>query len=402
MTSRARRQRFLAGPDAVGRPPPRGSEQPAVAARYWVAVPWRPAAGPAARRCATPGRRRARARRSSWEHHQHAARESLRYTEQVAARLSAMGVDPHMHGPGGDAGAAAGSAFTPPRSEPARLPAARRGRADRAGHQPRRGRRAPRARSSPRCAAARTGRTWTRQTGAGCATPTGRLRRRCTSRRRRRTRRRGGWRTCCRSRCRAPWRCTSASGTARGPVRRSAAAGRGCARRWTTRTAAGGWSAATRPTRSSEAAAARRRARQHGRRDRLQRRGVRLLPRPRRARGRVRGDAQRRRQDVCSRSPTRACCAARFSTWPGGAVTLPLGRRPRCARPAPYAHRNIAHCVPLATLRLRLPGRADPGFSDPGGTLERIDPFDPVFHNARHAGRRAQRRRQDRRGQRAA
>ena len=61
-------------------------------------MPWRPAPDLIAqiRRAWAPS---GGVRRSSWEHHQHAARDSLRYTEQVAARLSAMGVDPHVMGP---------------------------------------------------------------------------------------------------------------------------------------------------------------------------------------------------------------------------------------------------------------------------------------------------------------
>ena len=76
-----------------------GSEQPAVSARYWVAVPWRPEPSPLTqiRQALIPARGGVRTGR--WEDHQHAARDSLRYTEQVAGRLAAMGIDPHFMGP---------------------------------------------------------------------------------------------------------------------------------------------------------------------------------------------------------------------------------------------------------------------------------------------------------------
>ncbi len=73
-------------------------EQPAVAARYWVAVPWRPEL-PIKQRfkaACTPPRP---GYRTSWEAHQQAARESLDYTEQIAGLLGAIGIDPHLLGP---------------------------------------------------------------------------------------------------------------------------------------------------------------------------------------------------------------------------------------------------------------------------------------------------------------
>lgn len=73
-------------------------EQPAVQARYWVAVPWRPEIAVAQRfkdACSRPRPEH----RTSWEAHQRAARESLHYTEQVAGLLAAMGIDPHIAGP---------------------------------------------------------------------------------------------------------------------------------------------------------------------------------------------------------------------------------------------------------------------------------------------------------------
>ena len=73
-------------------------EQPAVAARYWVAVPWRPELPIKQRfkQACTPPRPEYR---TSWEAHQRAARESLDYTEQIAGLLAAMGIDTHLLGP---------------------------------------------------------------------------------------------------------------------------------------------------------------------------------------------------------------------------------------------------------------------------------------------------------------
>jgi len=68
----------------------------------------------------------------------------------------------------------------------------------------------------------------------------------------------------------------------------------------------------------------------------------------------------------------------RFLSAAGLASTLPLGvDRLRATRR--YAHRNIGHCVPLATASCGCPQGLILGFSDPGGTLERIDPFDALF-----------------------
>src|SRR5215218_3033096 len=73
-------------------------EQPAVAARYWVAVPHRPVPDPvrALKRAWTPA---GGVLRSTWAEHQRAARESLAVTEQVIAYLAGMQVDAHLMGP---------------------------------------------------------------------------------------------------------------------------------------------------------------------------------------------------------------------------------------------------------------------------------------------------------------
>lgn len=44
-----------------------------------------------------------------------------------------------------------------------------------------------------------------------------------------------------------------------------------------------------------------------------------------------------------------------------------------------YAHRNIAHCVPLATASAGFDGGLLLGFSDPQRLLVRVDPFDPIL-----------------------
>jgi hypothetical protein len=73
-------------------------EQPAVQARYWIAVPWRPEI-PIKQRfrdaCSPPTPEH----RTSWAAHQRAARDSLHYTEQIAGLLVGLGIDPHIAGP---------------------------------------------------------------------------------------------------------------------------------------------------------------------------------------------------------------------------------------------------------------------------------------------------------------
>ena len=63
---------------------------------------------------------------------------------------------------------------------------------------------------------------------------------------------------------------------------------------------------------------------------------------------------------------------------PGFTATLPLGIDPLKARRS-YAQRNIAHCVPLSSTSCGSPSGLILGFADPGGTVERIDPFDPLY-----------------------
>ena len=58
--------------------------------------------------------------------------------------------------------------------------------------------------------------------------------------------------------------------------------------------------------------------------------------------------------------------------------TLPTGLDPLRAARA-YAQRNIAHCSPLVSASCGSPEGLILGFADPGGTLERLDPYDPKF-----------------------
>jgi hypothetical protein len=62
----------------------------------------------------------------------------------------------------------------------------------------------------------------------------------------------------------------------------------------------------------------------------------------------------------------------------GFTSTLPLGVDRLKARRR-YAPRNIAHCVPLTSSRCGCPGGLILGTADPGGTLERLDPYDRQF-----------------------
>jgi hypothetical protein len=73
-------------------------EQPAVQARYWVAVPWRPEVAISERfkRACSPPKPE---HRTSWQAHERAARDSLHYTEQIAGLLAGLGIDAHFPGP---------------------------------------------------------------------------------------------------------------------------------------------------------------------------------------------------------------------------------------------------------------------------------------------------------------
>ena len=62
----------------------------------------------------------------------------------------------------------------------------------------------------------------------------------------------------------------------------------------------------------------------------------------------------------------------------GFTATLPLGIDPLRATRR-YAQRNIAHCVPLTSSRCGCPGGLILGTADPGGTIERLDPYDRQY-----------------------
>ena len=74
----------------------------------------------------------------------------------------------------------------------------------------------------------------------------------------------------------------------------------------------------------------------------------------------------------------RASSRGRHLALEGFTSTLPLGvDRLRATRR--YAQRNIAHCVALTSSRCGCPGGLILGTADPGGTLERLDPYDRQF-----------------------
>jgi hypothetical protein len=68
----------------------------------------------------------------------------------------------------------------------------------------------------------------------------------------------------------------------------------------------------------------------------------------------------------------------RWLSLPGFTTTIPLGIDALRATRS-YAQRNIAHCLPLTSSSCGSPDGLILGFADPGGTLERINPFDRLF-----------------------
>ena len=222
------------------------AEQPAVAARWWVVVPYRPVIDDPRRQlqALAAGAKH----RVLWATHRDAAVESLRYCAQVDGALRRAGIDTwpldgtqtlallweRLHP----------AAETTPDFErlARRLPGRRR-------HRPRRWPPGSATSCWRRCARTRP-RGWTSPSiRRGSATPTGAWRRPSISPPRRWRPTRRGWRTCSPARCPPPWRCTSRSGCAPGSGRVSGAAGSGCAPPCATRTATTGWSAQTRRTR---------------------------------------------------------------------------------------------------------------------------------------------------------
>ena len=68
----------------------------------------------------------------------------------------------------------------------------------------------------------------------------------------------------------------------------------------------------------------------------------------------------------------------RWRCLPGLTSTIPLGLDPLRATRS-YAHRNIPHCLPLTSGSCGSPEGLILGFADPGGTLERVNPFDRLY-----------------------
>ena len=68
----------------------------------------------------------------------------------------------------------------------------------------------------------------------------------------------------------------------------------------------------------------------------------------------------------------------RWLSLPGFTTTIPVGIDALRATRS-YAQRNIAHCLPLTSSSCGSPDGLILGFADPGGTLERINPFDRLY-----------------------
>jgi hypothetical protein len=68
----------------------------------------------------------------------------------------------------------------------------------------------------------------------------------------------------------------------------------------------------------------------------------------------------------------------RWLSVPGLTTTIPIGIDALRATRS-YAQRNIAHCLPLTSSSCGSPDGLILGFADPGGTLERINPFDRLY-----------------------
>ena len=68
----------------------------------------------------------------------------------------------------------------------------------------------------------------------------------------------------------------------------------------------------------------------------------------------------------------------RWLSVPGLTSTIPVGIDALRATRS-YAQRNIAHCLPLTSGSCGSPEGLILGFADPGGTLERLNPFDPLY-----------------------
>ncbi len=119
-----------------------------------------------------------------------------------------------------------------------------------------------------------------------------------------------------------------------------------------------------------------------------------LDPRPRRATPRHSSGSSNRPALTSTRSPTPGSSAAGTSRWQGSPPRC-RSASTRCGATRRYAQRNIAHCVAADVSRCGCPDGLILGTADPGGTLERLDPYDPHVPDHADADRRQGRRRQD-------
>ena len=97
-----------------------------------------------------------------------------------------------------------------------------------------------------------------------------------------------------------------------------------------------------------------------------------------RARRSVRRTRESRRLASSRRTPTPGSIRGRWLRLPGLTSTLPLGLDP-LARPAATRTATSPHCLPLTSGSCGSPEGLILGSADPGGTLERIDPFDRLL-----------------------
>ena len=350
-----------------------GAEQPAVAARWWVAVPYSPRLESAREQLRSLA---ARSRgRTLWSAHREAAIESARLTAQIEAALRAAGIETYpldgtqtlallwerLH-PATDTEcdldrlAAACQVAAATTIEEARNARHELVLAACDGARVRNRRRRGRGLAAPRRRHARG--------GPAPRIPAGLHRRR------------RGSRTCCAARCRPRSRCTSPSAAARANRRASAAGGSGFARRCSTRNAATGVVGSDEQDALEEAAAVDAElAAEIG--ATVYRVGIYCSIRDPHGRlERFKRTVKQTASEFHALTNARVIRGRRLCL-PGFTSTLPIGVDALRATRS-YAQRNIAHCVALTSSRCGSPGGVIVGTADPGGTIERADPFDPV------------------------
>ena len=393
----ATRRRFLAGltQTVFGAA---GAEQPAVAARWWVAVPYQPAAAETPREQLRHAAMRARGKTSWAAHHARRGREPAadradpgrarrRRDRDLSARRRAR------------RSRCCGSAFTPPPSSPTSTSSPTRSAS--LSDQPATRPRSSATACSARCATARRRGSTPARTPGTCATPTGRSRRSCTSAPRRCRPARGGCRTCSPARCRRRSRCTSPSGTAAASRAASAGGGSGCAPPCSTRSAAVSSSAQTSTKRSTRPQAVDAElASEIG--ATVYKVGIYCAIRDPRGDPREFERDRRRHRPRVSRAHQRAG-DPRPAAVPAR-VDRDAAARRRHARARRAATRSATSrtACRLTSTSCGSPSGLILGTADPGGTLERIDPFDPLLPPPGDAGARPVGRRQDGADERAA